>query len=136
VLTKVNHASALDPLAMDNRTEETRQLLTRYYDTLLRRKEWNELLSHDFLLTGTVARESRGRDSYMGNSFFSLVRGAKVKEMLVVGESAFALVNYDLLSPKGKTMASDIAEFWKAKDGRLNSIAIFFDTAAFRAFLA
>ena len=121
---------------MDNKTEETRQLLIRYYDTLVSRKEWNELLSDDFLLTGTVAKESRGRDSYVGNSFFSLVRAAKVKEMLVVGESAFALVNYNLLSPKGKTMACDIAEFWKARGGRLDSIAIFFDTAAFRAFLA
>ena len=121
---------------MEGETEETRELLKRYYETLLSRNEWNELLSDNFLLRGTVAKESRGRDSYLANSFFSLVRGARVKEMLVVGESAFALVNYDLLSPKGKTMTCDIAEFWEARSGRLDSIAIFFDTAAFRAFLA
>jgi ketosteroid isomerase-like protein len=121
---------------MDKTSDETRRLLSRYYDTLSRREEWTKLLSEDFLLAGTVAKESRGRDIYVNNNFFSLVKSAKVKETLVVGESAFALVTYDLISPKGKTMTCDIAEFWRAKNGRLDSIAIFFDTAAFRAFLA
>jgi ketosteroid isomerase-like protein len=121
---------------MDRKSGETMRLLNRYYDTLLSRKEWREILADDFLLAGTVAKESRGRDSYVNNNFFSLVEGVKVKETLVVGESAFALVKYDLISPKGKTMTCDIAELWKARNGRLASIAIFFDTAAFRAFLA
>jgi len=120
---------------MSKDTVETKELLGRYYDDLLSRTDWQTLLSDDFLLSGTVPQESRGRDIYMKNGFFKLVRGLKVKEMIVDGESAFALVTYDLVSPKGKTMKCDVAECWKAKDGLLDSIAIYFDTAAFARFL-
>jgi ketosteroid isomerase-like protein len=60
-----------------------------------------------------------------------LVKGLKVKEIVVEGETAFALVHYDLASPKGTPFSSDVAEFWKLKNGKLDSIAIYFDTAAF-----
>ena len=115
---------------------QTRELVKKYYDGLSIRRGWESLLSDNFLLTGTVAKETRGRDLYANNGFFKLVKGLKVKEMIIEGESAFALVNYDLLSPKGKTLSCDVAEFWKAKNGKLDSVAIYFDTTAFSNFLA
>jgi ketosteroid isomerase-like protein len=114
----------------------TRQLLNRYYDSLPTKRGWEDLLSDDFLLTGTVARESRGRDLYIGNAFFRLVRSHRVKEMVVEGGSAFALVNYDLVSPTGKTFSCDVAEHWTALGGRLVSVGIYFDTAAFSSFMS
>ena len=56
--------------------------------------------------------------------------------MVVEGGRAFALVNYDLVSPKGRTLSCDVAEFWKLKEGKLDSIAIYFDTTAFSNFMA
>ena len=94
------------------------------------------MLSENFLFTGTVAKESIGKDAYVNNAFFKLVRGLKVKEMIVEGENAFAIVNYDLESPKGSAFSSDVAEFWKVKNGKLDSIAIYFNTAAFSKFMA
>ena len=121
---------------MAHDSEATKDLLNRYYASLETKAGWGALLSDGFLLTGTVAKESRGRDLYISNGFFKLVKGLKVKEMIIEGESAFALVNYDLLSPKGKTLSCDVAEFWKAKNGKLDSVAIYFDTTAFSNFLA
>jgi ketosteroid isomerase-like protein len=120
---------------MSNKSYETMHLVQRYYENIMSKKEWDTLLSDDLLLTGTVAQDSRGKTPYINNNFFNLVKKAKVKEMLVDGRSAFALVNYDLLSPKGKTMNLDVAEFWKVKERKLDSVAIFFDTAAFRNFM-
>jgi ketosteroid isomerase-like protein len=117
-------------------SEATKKLIERYYLDLLAKKEWVELLADDFLLTGTVAKESIGRDQYIANGFFKLVRGHKVKEVVVEGERGFALVNYDLVSPTGKTMSCDVAEFWKAGHGRLLSVSIYFDTTAFNRFLS
>lgn len=114
----------------------TKELLNKYYEGLSRKKGWENLLSDNFLLWGTVQRETRGRDVYVQNGFFRLVRGLKVREMVVEGENGFALVNYDLVSPKGKTLSCDVAELWRAKAGKLDSVAIYFDTAAFNAFLA
>jgi len=106
-------------------------LLTKYYDGIAKGAGWSNLLADDFLLTGTVAKESRGRDPYVNNNFFKSVRGLRVREMITEGDSGFAIVSYDLITPRGKPFTSEVAEFWKAKDGRLDSVSIYFDTTAF-----
>ena len=50
---------------------ETKELLEKYYDDLIRKEGWQSLLSDDFLLTGTVTKETRGRDLYANNNFLS-----------------------------------------------------------------
>ena len=94
------------------------------------------MVSNDFLLTGTVQKESRGRDAYAKNNFFKLVRGLRVKEMLAEGDRGCALVSYDLVSPSGKSFSCEVAEFWRVQDRRLASVSIYFDTAAFASFMA
>ena|SRR6266567_2541265 len=114
----------------------TKELLEEYYRGVSKKSGWGHLLSEDFLLTGTVTQETRGRDVYVNNNFFKLVRGLNVRELMVSGEKAFALVSYDLVSPKGRSFSSEVVEFWRAKDGELVSIAIYFDTAAFSKSMA
>ncbi len=80
----------------------TKELLDKYYDRLPKKGDWGSLLSDDFLLTGTVVKESKGREAYMNNNFFKGVLGLKVKSMIIDGDSACAIVNYKLISPKGK----------------------------------
>jgi len=106
-------------------------LLKEYYDGIAKGGGWGHLLSENFLLTGTIARESRGKGAYMNNNFFKLVKALKVEEMIAEGNSGFALVRYDLVSPKGKPFSLRVAEFWKMKEGELDSVAIYFDTASF-----
>ncbi len=110
----------------------TKELLDRYYDRLTKRGDWGSLLSDDFLMTGTVVKESRGREAHMNNNFFRGVLGLKVKNMIIEGDSACAIVNYDLVSPKGNRFDADVAEIWKARGGKLISIAVYFDTAYFQ----
>ncbi len=114
----------------------TKELLEEYYRGVEKKGGWGHLLSEDFLLSGTIAQETRGRDAYVNNSFFKLIRGLKVKELIEDGDTGFALVSYDLVSPKGKSFTSDVAELWKAKDGELVSVAIYFDTAGFSRAMA
>ena len=110
----------------------TKELLDKYYDRLPKKGDWGSLLSDDFLLTGTGVKESKGREAYMKNNFFSGVLGLRVKSMIIDGDSACAIVNYDLMSPKGNKFTADVAEIWKARGGKLISIAIYFDTAYFQ----
>jgi ketosteroid isomerase-like protein len=112
-------------------SETTRQALQEYYDGIRRKEKWDKMLSEDFLLTGTVAKEIRGKHVYANLAFWKLVRNLRVKELVVEGERAFALVNYDLVSPKGTPFSADVAEFWITKQEKLASLAIYFDTAAF-----
>ena len=90
------------------------------------------MLSENILLTGTVAKESKGKELFVNNNFFKMVKDLKLKRMIVENENACALVNYDLTSPKGKNFSADVAEIWNVKDGKLESLAIYFDTAEFQ----
>jgi ketosteroid isomerase-like protein len=110
---------------------ETRTLLKNYYNGLSKNEHWQSLLSDDVLLTGTVVKESKGKDLFVHNNFFRMIKGLEVRQMIVENENAFALVSYDLVSPKGTNFSSDVAEIWKIKDKKLVSLAIYFDTAAF-----
>ncbi len=110
----------------------TKELLDRYYDRLTKKGDWGSLLSDDFFMTGTVVKESRGREAYMNNNFFRCILGLRVKNMIIEGDSACAIVNYDLMSPKGNRFDADVAEIWKARGGKLISIAVYFDTAYFQ----
>ena len=115
---------------------ETRTLLQRYYDGLSKKEGWQSLLSEDVELTGTLAKESKGKDLFTHNNFFRMIKGLKVRKMIVENENGFALVSYDLVSPKGTSFSSDVAEIWRINDNKLASLAIYFDTAAFAEAMA
>ena len=119
-----------------NTSLETREVLKKYYDKLSKKEGWQSLLCDNVLLAGTVAKESRGKEPFVNNNFFKMIRGLTVKETIVENENACALVSYDLMSPKGKRFSSVVAEIWKVKGGKLDSLAIYFDTSAFQASMA
>ena len=91
-------------------TSTVKELLNKYYDGLASKGDWHSMLSDEILLTGTIVKESRGKKPFVNNNFFKMVRGLKVKEMIVENEKACALVSYDLTSPKGKSFSSVITK--------------------------
>ena len=115
-----------------NGSGQTRELLKMYYNGLSSKGDWHSMLSENISITGTVAKESKGKEQFVNNNFFKMVQSLKVKEMILENENACAIVSYDLMSPKGKSFSSDVAEIWKAKAGKLESLAIYFDTAQFQ----
>lgn len=115
---------------------ETMDLLNKYYKGLLSKGDWHSMLADDILLTGTVAKESVGKESFINNNFFKMIKGLTVKQMIIENGNACAIIAYDLISPKGKSFSSEVAEIWKVKDGKLASLAIYFDTAAFQESMA
>jgi len=119
---------------MENPTR-IKERLDNYYKALSEKGDFGPLLSENFLLTGTVAKETKGREAYTNNMFFKMVKSLEVKTMVAEGEGACAIVNYELEHPKAGTFACDVAEIWKMKNGKLCSVEIYFDTAAFQKFM-
>lgn len=77
-------------------------------------------------LTGKAAyRQVIDRFSRVFNSM-------RIKEMIVDGEKACVIGTYDYTFPNGKCMTGDVAELWTARDGKLQSLTIFFDTLTFQ----
>ena len=117
-------------------SQATRRLLASYYEALGKQGDWSGKLSDGFQLSGTVTNETRARDANVSNGFIKMAQGLHVRQLIAEGAKGFALARYDLTSPRGVRFTSDVAEFWTVKDGRLDSVSIYFDTAAFSKHLA
>jgi len=54
-----------------------------------------------------------------------------VKDLLIDGHKACALTRYQLQPPAGPAFSSDVAEVFEVRDGKINSLDIYFDSSPF-----
>ncbi len=119
----------------------TKELLTAYYDGLAKRAGWQSAVSETlrFMGTGSVPGDpvSSGKSGYARvlERFGQRFEAVRMKESVVDGSRACVVATYDLVSPKGRKLAFDILEYWGVEDGRLASLTLYFDTAAYNAFM-
>lgn len=120
---------------MENPTS-TKQLLETYYKGFAQKEGWEAVISEDFKFTGgdmTKTAPITGKAAYIEviKRFSRVFQAMRVKEMIVAGDSACVIGNYDFKFPNGASINGDVAEIWKTKDGKLDSLTIFFDTLVF-----
>ena len=121
---------------MENSTQKTKQLLEIYYQGFAKKEGWEFVISDDFKFIGgdmTKTTPAVGKTAYIEviKRFSRVFQAMRVKEMIVDGENACVIGNYDYLFPNGKRINGDVAEIWTVKDGKLDSLTIFFDTLTF-----
>lgn len=116
----------------------TLETIKSYYDGIQRKSRWQAFVSDDIEFSGTGVKATKGKNAFIesNDQFLRAVKAAQVKEMIVDGENACVIVHYELLSPKGNSTSSDVAEILKVKDGKIASSTIYFDTMAFNHFMA
>jgi ketosteroid isomerase-like protein len=112
------------------------QLLETYYEGFAQKKGWESVISDDFKFIGgdiTKATPIIGKNAYIAviQRFSRVFETMRVKKMIIEGESACVIGNYDFKFPNGIKLNGDVAEIWKEKDGKLDSLTIFFDTLTF-----
>jgi ketosteroid isomerase-like protein len=115
---------------------EIKELLEIYYKGFAQKRDWDSVLSDDFKFIGgdmINPNTTIGKAAYIEviKRFSRLFTTMRVKEMIVEGDSACVIGNYDYVFPNGKNINGNVAEIWKAKDGKLDSLTIFFDTLTF-----
>jgi hypothetical protein len=116
----------------------TKELLNAYYKGLDQKKGWENTLTDDFnFIGGDMTKSSHivGKQSYIEiiNRLSKLFDHVEVKEMAIAGDNASVIANYDWKFPNGKQINGNVAEIWRAKNGMLDSLTIFFDTLTFQA---
>jgi ketosteroid isomerase-like protein len=117
----------------------TQALIDTYYAGLARREGWEQTIAEDFTFTGAAPnRVTRGKASYLEavRRYGRLFETVTPTRAIVDEGTACVIARYGLVSPAGKTMRFDIAEVWTAEGGRLTSLAIYYDTETFNAFVA
>lgn len=120
---------------MENQ-QSTQQLLETYYKGFARKEGWESVIADEFTFIGgdiTKAAPVIGKAAYMEviKRFSRTFQAMRVKEMIIAGENACVIGNYDFKFPNGASINGDVAEIWKAKNGKLDSLTIFFDTLTF-----
>src|SRR5437773_7420851 len=102
----------------------TKELLETYYKGLAEKKDWDSVLSDDFRFIGgdmTKTTPIVGKTAYIEviKRFSQMWMTMRVKEMIVDGDNACVIGNYDYVFPNRQSINGDVAEIWKAKDGKL-----------------
>ncbi|MBS0028061.1 nuclear transport factor 2 family protein [Chitinophaga sp. 22321] len=114
----------------------TKQLLDFYYEGFARKSGWESVISDDFKFTGgdmTKTAPTVGKTAYIEviNRFSRVFQTMRVKDMIIDGTNACVIGSYDYTFPNGVSMNGNVAEIWKTKNGKLDSLTIFFDTLTF-----
>lgn len=113
----------------------TKETLIAYYNGIALNSGWQDYLADDMFFF-SPAQTSTGKEAYVTATlrFFKWVNGAEVKELIIEGDAACALVSYSIVAPSGNRSTCEVAEILSVKAGKIQSSKIFFDTAAFRRF--
>ena len=114
----------------------TKETVERYFGALRQKQGWETLLADNMAFTSYVSpvKQVNGRDAYLQATkrFFSMIVSVDVRELIVEGDRACARTHYALQPPNaGPEFASDVAEFFSVANGKINSLAIYFDSAPF-----
>ncbi len=110
----------------------TRDTIQSFYNSLKQKQEWESFLADEMIFISN-GKQIQGKEASIAGlrRFYSTVQSFEVKELLIDGEKAAAIVRYALQSPKGNMFSSDVAEFFTIKDGKFVTFAIYFDTAPY-----
>jgi ketosteroid isomerase-like protein len=111
-----------------------REIVQRYFEELTRKGNWESLLSDDIAFTSFTSpvKQVTGKASYLESTrrFFSMIKTLEVRDLIVEGTKVCALTRYQLQTPAG-SFQSDVAELFTVTNGKISSLAIYFDTAPF-----
>ena len=115
----------------------TRKIIQQYYDLISQKGDWQSLIADKMTFT-SVGKITYTKEAYVEatSRFLQVVRSLKINEFIVEDDKACITVEYGLQSQKGNTTSCEVAEVLMVSDGKINSSCIFFDTAAFRSFIA
>ena len=114
----------------------TKELLDIYYKGFAEKSNWDSVIADDFQYIGgdmTRTEPIIGKQNYIEviNRFAKIFQSMRVKEMIIQGDSACVIGNYEFRFPNGKELNGNVSEIWKVKNNKLQSLTIYFDTLTF-----
>ncbi|HUI30584.1 MAG TPA: nuclear transport factor 2 family protein [Candidatus Acidoferrales bacterium] len=113
----------------------TRETILNYFKELEHKGKWESFLAEDLIFTSLVTPIKRvtGKAAYLESTrrFFSMISSVEVRDIIVEADKACALTRYELQPPKGSNFTSDVAEIFKVRDDKIDSLSIYFDNSPF-----
>ncbi|MEJ1239330.1 nuclear transport factor 2 family protein [Chryseolinea sp. T2] len=114
----------------------TKQLLETYYSGFAAKSNWEDTIADDFRYVGgdmTNTQPVVGKQAYVDiiKRFSQRFESMRVRQMIVDGDKASVIGNYDFQFPNGRKINGNVSENWTVKNGKLQSLTLYFDTLTF-----
>ncbi len=114
----------------------TKQLLDNYYKGFAAKSNWEDTIADDFQYVGgnmTATQPVVGKEAYVEiiKRFSERFQSMRVKQMIIEGDKASVIGNYDFQFPNGQKINGNVSENWTVKNGKLQSLTLYFDTLTF-----
>lgn len=118
----------------------TADVINNFYEGLAQKTDaWQRDLAEDVVFGDASQKlHAEGRNAFIQSfaSFLRAVEHVELRQLIVEGSDAAAVVSYDYVSPSGGKLHQDDAEVWKIVDGKIATLTIYFDITEFRTFMA
>lgn len=94
---------------------------------------WKEFIADGITFTGPAAQAS-GIQAFieLNEGFMSMVRGNRMIKAVEVDNYVITQVEIDVAMPSGKTITLDMSEWYETKDGKIQSIKVYYDAEEFK----
>ena len=120
---------------MDNQ-QTTRQLLETYYKGFTEKANWENVIADNFEYIGGDMNNTQpvvGKQAYIEiiKRFSQRFEKMRVKQMVIDGDKASVIGNYDFVFPNGLKINGNVSENWTVENGKLKSLTLYFDTLTF-----
>jgi ketosteroid isomerase-like protein len=113
----------------------TKETIEGYFSDLKQKKDWPSFLSDEMVFSSFTSpiRRISGKAEFLESTkrFYAMITALEVRELIIEGGKACALTRYELQPPRGPAFASDVAEVFGVRDGKITSFDIYFDSAPF-----
>ena len=116
-----------------------KDIIHSFYQSLAQKNDaWQQYLAADVVFSDASKRlHAEGREAFIQSftTFLRAVETVQLKQLIIQGTNACAVVSYDYVSPKGATLHQDDAEVWNVVNGNIVALTIYFDITEFRTFM-
>lgn len=94
---------------------------------------WKQFIAENITFNGPAAQVS-GIEAFieLNESFMSMVRGNRMNKAVEVDNYVITQVEIDVAMPSGKTITLEMSEWYETKDGKIQSIKVYYDAEEFR----
>lgn len=98
---------------------------------------WKEVVAENVTFTGPVD-QVKGLEAFakLNEGFMPMIRGNKMKQVVASDNFVITQMLMDIAMPSGKIVTLDMSEWYEIKDGKIQSVKIYYDAEEFRKEMA
>lgn len=96
-------------------------------------ESWKDVLAENVTFTGPVD-QVQGKEAFvkLTEGFMAMIRGNRMKNVVEAGNFVITQIEMDVVMPSGKTITLDMSEWYEIRNGKIQSVKVYYDADEFR----